>query len=48
MPKLRREQLSTGEEIYRLVSSIDEPAEQKQEERAILPGRGEKAVNVTG
>jgi hypothetical protein len=48
MPKLRREQLSTGEEIYRLVSSIDEPSAQKQEEPASLSRRGEKAVNITG
>ena len=47
MPRLRREQLSTGEEVYRLMSSTDEPDGQKQEEERNLPRREEK-VNVTG
>ncbi len=47
MPKLRRERLSTGEEIYRLVSDIDEPSGQKQEEQSTLPRREAKAANVT-
>ena len=48
MPKLRRERLSTGEEVYRLVSDLDEPSGQKQEERVTLPRREAKAANVTG
>ena len=47
MPKLRRERLSTGEEVHRLVSDIDEPSGQQQEERATLPRREAKAGNVT-
>src|SRR5438105_4164009 len=46
-PSLRRERLSTGEEVYRLVSSIDEPSGQKLEEETSLPRREEK-VKVTG
>jgi hypothetical protein len=48
VPKLRRERLATGEEVYRLVSDIGEPSGQKQEERATLPGREEKTAKITG
>jgi hypothetical protein len=47
MPKLRRERLATGEEVYRLVSSSDDPSRQDQDERTSLPKSGDKAVNVT-
>lgn len=48
MPKLRRERLSTGEEVYRLVSASDEPCGQTQDERASRPAREDKAANITG
>src|SRR5436190_921221 len=45
MPKLCRDRLSTGEEVYRLVSSIHEPSGQQPVERGSPPRRGETAVN---
>ena len=48
MPKLRRDRLLTGEEVYRLVSSSAETPGQNQEERMSLPRRKDNAVNVTG
>jgi hypothetical protein len=48
MPQLRRERLSTGEEVYRLVSSSDEPSGQEPEERTCLPRSGDTTVNVPG
>jgi hypothetical protein len=50
MPMLRLERPSTGEEVYRLVRSIDEPARQELEERTSQPrkgDKGDKALNVT-
>jgi hypothetical protein len=46
MPQLHREPLSTGEEVHRLVSSIDEPSGQEREERTSLPRTRDKAENV--
>jgi hypothetical protein len=48
MPRLHRERLSTGEEVYRLVNDTDEPSGQREEERATLPGMVENETNITG
>jgi hypothetical protein len=45
MPRLCRDRLSTGEEVYRLVGDTEEPSGQRHEERATLPNRA--AANVT-
>jgi hypothetical protein len=46
MPELRREQLSTGEEVHRLVISNDEASGQKQEEGANVQRTGERGLKV--